>query len=53
MTKLEKARDFFANDKYATEATGIVIEEVSEKYAKCSLKLNDIHKNAVWSKMIL
>jgi len=47
MTKLEKAREFFAKDKYATEATGIVIEEVGEKYAKCSLKLTDIHKNAV------
>ena len=47
MTKLEKAREFFSKDKYATEATGIVIEEVSERYAKCSLKLSDIHKNAV------
>ena len=47
MTNLEKAREFFAKDKYATESTGIVIDEVGEKYAKCSLKLNASHKNAV------
>ena len=47
MKKLEEAREFFAKDKYATDATGIVIEEIGEKYAKCSLKLSDIHKNAV------
>ena len=51
MTELEKAREFFANDKYATESTGIVIEEVRAKYAKCSLKLNASHKNAVGNVM--
>lgn len=45
--KLEKAREIFAKDRYATEATGIIIDAVGEKYAKCSLKLTDIHKNAV------
>ena len=47
MTDLEEARTFFANDKYATEATGIIIEAVGEHYAKCSLKVDDRHKNAV------
>lgn len=47
MTKLESAREFFLKDRYATEATGIVIDEVGEKYAKCSMKITDIHKNAV------
>ena len=47
MTKLEKAREIFAKDKYATDATGIVIEEIGENYAKCRLELADIHKNAV------
>ncbi len=47
MTKLEEAREFFAKDKYATDATGIEIEEIGENYAKCSLKITDIHKNAV------
>ena len=47
MTDLEEARAFFANDKYATEATGIVLEAVGEHYAKCSLKLDSRHLNAV------
>ncbi len=47
MTELESAREFFANDLYATEATGIVIEEVGENYAKCSLKIERRHQNAV------
>ena len=46
MTKLEEARQIFAADKYATDASGIVIEEVGENYAKCSMKLTDIHRNA-------
>lgn len=47
MTELEEARAFFANDKYATEVTGIVIEAVGEHFAKCSLKLVGRHLNAV------
>lgn len=47
MTDLEEAREFFSHDKYATEATGIQIDEVKEGYAKCSLKLNSSHRNAV------
>ena len=51
MTDLEKAREFFKDDRYATEATGIVIEEVGEHYAKCSLKLQKKHQNAVGNVM--
>ena len=47
MSDLEEARAFFANDRYASEATGIVIEEVGEHYARCSLKLDERHLNAV------
>ena len=47
MNELQNAREFFANDLYATEATGIVIEEVGENYARCSLKLERKHQNAV------
>ncbi len=47
MTNLEKARNFFADDRYATEVTGILIEEVGEGYAKCSLKIDSRHLNAV------
>ncbi len=47
MTDLEKAREFFIKDIYATETTGIIIEEVGENYAKCSLSLSEKHKNAL------
>ena len=47
MSNLEEARQFFAGDKYAVEATGCVIEELGEKYAKCSLTLGPQHLNAV------
>ena len=46
MSDLEEARAFFAKDRYATEVTGIVIEDVGEHYAKCSLKLDERHLNA-------
>lgn len=44
---LQEAREFFSNDKYATEASGIVIEEVGENYSKCRMPITEIHKNAV------
>ena len=47
VTELEKAIAFFHNDRYATEATGIEIENVGEHYAKCSVKITDKHKNAL------
>lgn len=47
MTELERAREFFAGDLYATEATGIVIDEVGDGYAKVSLSLDSRHQNAV------
>lgn len=43
---LEETREYFANDLYATECCGCVIEDVREGYAKCSLKLEKKHKNA-------
>ncbi len=47
MTDLKRAREFFKDDLYATDTTGIVLEAVGENYAKCSLELNDKHNNAV------
>lgn len=47
MTDLERAKEFFAADRYATEATGIEIIAVGEHWAKCELKLDGRHKNAV------
>ena len=43
---LEKAREFFGGDLYATEATGIVIEEVGDHYARCSMEITRKHQNA-------
>lgn len=43
---LEKAREFFAQDRYATVATGIVIDEIGDNYSKVSLRLKDHHKAA-------
>ncbi|MDE5967367.1 MAG: PaaI family thioesterase [Lachnospiraceae bacterium] len=47
MTKIEKAREFFMNDRFAMVTSGIEIDEVGERYAKCSMKLTDGHRNAV------
>lgn len=43
---LEEARDFFSQDRYATVATGIVIDEIGDNYSKVSLQLEDYHKAA-------
>lgn len=43
---IEKIREFFAKDKFATE-NGMIIEEVGEHYAKVSVELTDRHRNAV------
>ena len=47
MTDLERAREFFGNDKYATDATGIVITEVGEHFARVELDLDERHYNAI------
>lgn len=46
MDYTEKAKEFFKNDIYATETSGIVIEESRENYARCSMKIERIHLNA-------
>ena len=46
MEILEKVRELFKNDRFATEA-GAVIDEIGDHYAKCSLVINEHHKNAV------
>lgn len=42
----QEAVERFRNDLYATETTGIVIEDVYPNYAKCSLVVDDRHLNA-------
>lgn len=43
--ELEKVRELFKNDRFATEA-GAVIDEIGDHYSKCSLVLNEHHNNA-------
>ena len=46
MSDLEKAREFFGGDFYATKATGIIIEEVGDHFARCSFEITRNHQNA-------
>ena len=51
MTDLERAREYFANDKYASEVTGIEITEARKQYAKVELDLDERHINAMGNVM--
>ena len=42
---VESAREFFYKDKFAV-TTGVVLDELTEDYALCSLELTDDHRNA-------
>ena len=44
-TDLEETRKYFSNDRFATD-NGMVIDDVSEEYAVCSVVLGPGHKNA-------
>lgn len=46
MTPTDHARQIFAHDRYATEATGITIESVCDGQAVCTLTLTPQHRNA-------
>ena len=47
MSLTHKAAEVFANDLYATQATGVRFVEVGEDYAKCTLDIQPIHRNAM------
>lgn len=47
MKDLDEIRKFFSGDLYATEVTGITIEEAHEGYAKVRLAVEGKHKNAL------
>ena len=44
--KLEAAKSFFENDRFATE-NGAVIDAIGKDYARVSLELQPKHRNAV------
>ncbi|MCR5595521.1 MAG: PaaI family thioesterase [Lachnospiraceae bacterium] len=46
MGSIEEARKIFNKDSYAVELTGCKIDSIGESYAKCSLELTGMHKNA-------
>lgn len=47
---IDEARDFFCNDKFAT-SNGMVIDEIGEDYAVCSMTIGENHLNAAGSVM--
>lgn len=47
---LEEVRERFSHDRFAT-VSGAVIDAVEEGYAKCSMELNDTHRNALGAVM--
>ena len=50
MKPSEKTIQMFMKDKFATD-NGAVIEEVDDHYAKCSLRIEDRHRNAMGAVM--
>lgn len=46
MKNIDEAREFFSKDKFATEVTGIVIDEVRDGFSRCSLEINESHLGA-------
>ncbi len=50
MRTLEEVRALFAKDRFATE-NGAVIEEIGDGYAKCSMQIEDRHRNALGAVM--
>lgn len=45
MGTLEEAKEYFYKDNYAV-MSGIEIDEVSEDHVRCSMKIEDKHRNA-------
>lgn len=50
MRPSEETIQMFKKDRFATD-NGAVIEEVDDHYAKCSLKIEDRHRNAMGAVM--
>ena len=46
MSEIERIREYFKGDVFATSVVGAEIEEIGEGYAKCKLNLDARHKNA-------
>lgn len=46
MDNIKDKKEYFANDRFATEALGAVIDDVGENTARVSVELTEKHKNA-------
>lgn len=46
MDRTEQAKVQFAADQFATKAAGIEILAADDNYARCQLRVTDIHRNA-------
>ncbi len=44
--ELQQIQEYFAGDRFATEAAGAVIEAAEDGYARCSMELKSVHRNA-------
>jgi len=51
MENLQKYKEFFSNDKFATEATSCEILTAQENYAKVSMKIQPKHINGAGTVM--
>lgn len=47
----EEAQTFFQKDLFATQAAGIILKQLDETGAVCTMKLTDIHRNAAGAVM--
>lgn len=50
-TEFQKIYDFFQNDIFATQITGIELVDAHNNYAKCSLSIEEKHLNAAGAVM--
>ncbi len=46
MSDLDRVRELFQGDRFAS-VNGMVIDEIGDHYAKCSVTINDDHRNAM------
>lgn len=47
MSDLDRAREFFKNDHYATDDLGAVIDDFGDDWAQCSMEILPHHRNAL------
>ncbi len=49
-TDIEEAREYFKKERFAT-SNGMVLDDMTDDTATCSLKVNDTHQNALGNVM--